>query len=327
MSFGLAVVPILIYIIGVLMSMRSSDEHLEEALEEYNNKVNELESGGTPEELLEALVNRSTVLMLMGSYVSSMTDLEDAMELMDEMQQNGRFPNVGTFVKVYENHGHMCCEDDAEMMMDDYLKIIPKLATMNATTRHYDRKSLISMCLECAKELIDADYAEHSLPFLEKGLLFLGSTKDDWTLNRRAEMYSLMGEAHHDMGVYEEALKEFSKAIEIASDLYLADRLDEDMTVSFVYSFVLKGDIEDRAGDNQASINDYESAADVLDQLENEGRTFDRDLLLDMHRTLSRLLMEAGDVERAEVHLMKAMRMEVPNVDIAIKNIGAKKDQ
>jgi hypothetical protein len=37
--------------------------------------------------------------------------------------------------------------------------------------------------------------------------------------------------------------------------------------------------------------------------------------------------MEAGDVERAELHLMKAMKMEVPNVDIAIKNLGAgKKD-
>ncbi len=317
----------IIYLVAVEEAMRSSDTHLEEALREYNDKVNQLESEGSPEELLEALVNRSTVLMLMGSYVSSMTDLEDAMELMDEMQQNGKIPNIGTFVKVYENHGHICCEDDAEMMMDDYLQIIPKLAAMNATTRHYDRKSLVSMCLECAKELIDADYAEHSLPFLEKGILFLGSSNDDWTLNRRAEMYSLMGEAHHDMGVYQEALKEFSKSIDIASELYISNRLDEDMTVSFVYSFVLKGDIEDRAGEHEASINDYESAADVLDQLESEGRTFDRDLLLDMHRTLSRLLMEAGNVERAEIHLMKAMRMEVPNVDIAIHNIGAKNNQ
>ena len=307
--------------------MRTSDTHLEKALEEYNDRVNELEQNGSPEEYLEALVNRSTVLMLMGSYVSSMTDLEDAMELMEEMQQNGRFPNVGTYVKVYENHGHICCEDDAEMMLDDYLRIIPKLSALNATTRHYDRKSLVNMCLECAKELIDADYAEHSLPFLEKGMIFLGSANDDWTLNRRAEMYSLMGEAHHDMGVYEEALKEFSKSIEIASELYLANRLDEDMTVSFVYSFVLKGDIEDKAGDRESSINDYESAADVLDQLESEGRTFDRDLLLDMHRTLSRLLMEAGNVERAEIHLMRAMRMEIPNVDIAMQNIGAKRDQ
>ena len=307
--------------------MRTSDTHLEEALEEYNDRVNELEQNGSPEEYLEALVNRSTVLMLMGSYVSSMTDLEDAMELMEEMQQNGRFPNVGTYVKVYENHGHICCEDDAEMMLDDYLRIIPKLSAMNATTRHYDRKSLVNMCLECAKELIDADYAEHSLPFLEKGMIFLGSANDDWTLNRRAEMYSLMGEAHHDMGVYEEALKEFSKSIDIASELYLANRLDEDMTVSFVYSFVLKGDIEDKSGDRESSINDYESAADVLDQLESEGRTFDRELLLDMHRTLSRLLMEAGNVERAEIHLMRAMRMEIPNVDIAMQNIGAKRDQ
>ncbi len=305
--------------------MRSSDEHLEEALAEYNDKVNSLELDGRPEELLEALVNRSTILMLMGSYVSSMTDLEDAMELMEEMNQDGIIPNLGTYVKVYENHGHMCCEDDPEMMLDDYLRIIPKLIALNAATRHYDRKSLVNMCLECSKELIDSDFSENSLPFLEKGLIFLGPSNDDWTLNRRAEMYSLMGEAHHDMGVYDDALSEFTRSIDFASELYLSNRIDDDMLVSFVYSFVLKGDIEDRNGNREESIDDYESAADILDQLENEGRTFDKDLLLDMHRTLSRLLMEAGNIERAETHLVKAMKMEVPNVDIAIKKIGAEK--
>ena len=307
--------------------MMRSDKHLEEALAEYNDKVNHLEKEGTAEELLEALVNRSTVLMLMGSYVSSITDLEDAMDIIQEMEYEGKKPNVGTFVKVYENHGHMCYEEDIDMMLDDFQRIIPKLSLLNATTRHYDRKSLINMSLECAKELIDADFAESSLPFLEKGLIFLGSMTDDWTLNRRAEMYSLMGEAHHDMGVYDDALSDFDRSLGIASELYLTNRLDDDMMVSFVYSFVLKGDIEDRNGDKEKSIADYESAADVLDQLENEGRNFDHELMLDMHRTLSRLLMEAGDVERAEIHLVKAMKMEVPNMDIAIKNLGAgKKD-
>ena len=306
--------------------MMRSDRHLEEALAEYNDKVNLLEKEGTAEELLEALVNRSTVLMLMGSYISSMTDLEDAMEIVEEMESEGKTPNVGTYVKILENHGHMCAEDDPEMMLDDFRLIVPKLSLLNATTRHYDRKYLINMSLECAKELIDADFAENSLPFLEKGIIYLGSMNDDWTLNRRAEMYSLMGEAHHDMGVYEDALNKFTKSQEIASDLYLKNRLDEDMMVSFVYSFVLKGDIEDRMGDRQNSIDDYESAADVLDQLENEGRNFDRDLLLDMHRTLSRLLMESGDIERAEVHLMKAMRMEVPGVDTAMRNIGVERN-
>ena len=47
--------------------MRTSDAHLEEALNEYNNKVNRLETEGPAEDLLEALVNRSTVLMLMGT--------------------------------------------------------------------------------------------------------------------------------------------------------------------------------------------------------------------------------------------------------------------
>ena len=305
--------------------MRTSETHLEEALQEYNDKVNGLEAEGSTGELLEALVNRSTILMLMGSYISSLDDLEEAIEIMDEMAENAIMPNIGTYVKVYENHGHICCEEDPEMMVDDYQRIIPKLIALKPTTRHYDRKSLVNMCLECSKELIDADYGEDALPFLEKGIVFLGSSKDDWTLNRKAEMYSLMGEAHHDLGVYDDALEDFSRSIEIASDLYLANRLDEDMMISFVYSFVLKGDIEDRKGDAESSISDYESAADILDQLESEGRTFDRELLLDMHRTLSRLLMQSGNIERSEKHLMKAMKMDMPNIEIAMKNIGAEK--
>ena len=73
-------------------------------------------------------------------------------------------------------------------------------------------------------------------------------------------------------------------------------------------SYAVRGAIVDRAA-----------------QLEAEGRSFDRDLLLDMHRTLSRLLMESGNIERAEGHLMKAMKLEMPNVDVAINKIGAEK--
>ena len=85
--------------------MLASETHLEEALSEYNDKVNLLEEKGPLEELLEALVNRSTVLMLMDSKVSSLDDLEGAMEIMEEMKGNGTEPDVGTYVKVYENHG------------------------------------------------------------------------------------------------------------------------------------------------------------------------------------------------------------------------------
>ena len=69
--------------------MRLSDEHLEEALNEYNDKVNRLETEGSADELLEALVNRSTILMLMDSRVSSLDDLEEAMEIMEEMAEGG----------------------------------------------------------------------------------------------------------------------------------------------------------------------------------------------------------------------------------------------
>ena len=51
---------------SVRLVMRASDEHLEQALKEYNDKISALEVNGTDDELLEALVNRSTILMLLG---------------------------------------------------------------------------------------------------------------------------------------------------------------------------------------------------------------------------------------------------------------------
>ena len=79
--------------------MRASDEHLEQALKEYNDKISALEVNGTDDELLEALVNRSTILMLLGSYTASMTDAEEAIELSKGMKD----VDIGTFVKMYEN--------------------------------------------------------------------------------------------------------------------------------------------------------------------------------------------------------------------------------
>ena len=35
--------------------------------------------------------------------------------------------------------------------------------------------------------------------------------------------------------------------------------------------------------------------------------------------------MQSGNIERSEKHLMKAMKMDMPNIDIAMRNIGAEK--
>ena len=56
--------------------MDTSDIHLESALDEYNQKVYDLESTGSEsEELLEAYVNRGCVLYMMEYRTSAMDDL------------------------------------------------------------------------------------------------------------------------------------------------------------------------------------------------------------------------------------------------------------
>ena len=70
--------------------MDTSDIHLESALEEYNQKVNELESAGVEsEELLEAYVNRGCVLQMMEYRTSAMEDLESASDLLDTLERQG----------------------------------------------------------------------------------------------------------------------------------------------------------------------------------------------------------------------------------------------
>lgn len=307
--------------------MVSSNTHLEEALNEYNERVNELETGG-PEnkELLEALLNRGMILMLMGSFVSSMTDLDDAMGIMDDMRSAGEIPEPGTLVKVHEIHGRLYSKNDPELMLNDYRNIVPHLMTLKNGTGRYDRKSLIKLCLRCSKDLIDANFFEDAIPFLEKGLLFLDSADDDWTENRRFEFHSLLGETHYGMGLSDDAHDDLTRSLDIASDLYPEGRLETEMEAEFIYSFVLRGDISDGKGNSDVAIEDYGSAAKMLERLKDENKKVDLDLLLNLHRTLGRLLMERGNMEKVEAHLVKALRLEIPAMGDAMRNIGAERN-
>lgn len=299
--------------------MKLADDHLNEALEEYNRKVYELETEGSGEELLEALVNRSTVLMLMGSTVASLSDIDNALDLIEDMSLNGVFPNIGSLVKLYENRGHICCSDDTEQMVEDYMKIIPHLTDLGNGARHYDRKSLITMCIECAEELIDCDYCENSLPFLEKGLLFIGGNYDSWSCNRRVAIRNLLGQAHMSMGLSDEALKDFTACINEASNMYLQNILEDEMEL--VLAFVYRGDICETVRNKNGMIADHESAADILERLNEEKKLEDINMLITLHRELASELSELDRDRESEKHLLRAMALGTPGLKDAIERM------
>ncbi len=296
--------------------MRASDEHLEQALREYNDKVSELEISGTKEELLEALVNRSTILMLLGSYTSSMTDVEEAIELSEEMDH----VDVGTFVKMYENRGQMLFDEDEEMMLSDYTKIISRLDEIHGDIRHYGWKDLIMMCDGCAEDLIDLGFFESSVPFTTKAMELIGSNTDNWSTNRKMETLNLIGQADSGMGLDDNAADAYSESIAYGRRLYEISRIDDPMEL--VFSYIYRGDIMESRKEMEAMWDDHEHALEILEDLNSNNRLDDPDLLIKLHQSLASSMMESGRIERAEKHLMRAINLGVPGMKDAMNEMN-----
>lgn len=288
-----------------------ADQHLEETLKEYNEKISDLENNGTREDLLEALVNRSIILYMMESYVSSLADVEEALDIADEMQENGEVPNIGSLVKLYELHGKLSYYKDNEQMVSDYMKVCDKLITLEYGARHYNKKELIMMCMDCAEDLIDQDYSENALPFLENGLLFLGTNYDPWSNNRRIEMYNLMGQVHEKMGLTDAAMKDYSDSISPALKMYQQKRLDD--VVGLILALVNKGSIEGIKGEREGQLRDFLIAIEIMEQLEQNHKLADIELLIGLHRNVASVLSDLDRAEESEKHLLRALVLSLPS--------------
>ncbi|MFA6710741.1 MAG: hypothetical protein WC067_05935 [Candidatus Methanomethylophilaceae archaeon] len=300
--------------------MRTSDDHLEEALAEYNDKVNALEINGTPEELLEAYVNRSTILMLMDSYISSLSDLDEAVELMGEMSADGKRIDLGTYVKVYENRGQLLCEDNNDQMVDDYARISSRLNEMTAGIRHYDMKGIVLMCLGCAEDLIDEGFPENSRPFTDKAISVLSNKNDEWAANRLLELYNLIGQSNNMMELTDEAVDAFTKAIYYGEQLYDRGSIDDSMEI--VFSYVARGDIMGEREDNESQIRDHEAAIEVLEVLNGQRKLDDIELLINLHQGVATAQMKMGMIEEAEKHLLMSINHGMPDVKRTIDDLG-----
>lgn len=303
--------------------MRTADEHLEEALSEYNEKVSQLELGGPKMDLLEALVNRSTILMLMDSFVSSISDLEEAIELIKEIESDGETIDLGTLIKIYENRGQLCYGDDDETMVSDYSKIAEKLPEITGNIRHYDENDIIEMCIGCSEDLVDAGFNTESLPFTNKAIKMLKKKSDVWSKNRIVESYNLLGQAKKDLGDNKMAISAFENAIEVGMPLIRNKEIDDEMEV--VFSYVYKGDVECEM-ELDEYVEDHENAISLLEDLYNHGRLDDIDLLINLHQGLASKLMNDGDMKSSEHHLLRVMDLGMPAMKDAIIELGLKKN-
>lgn len=300
--------------------MPSLDIHLEEALSDYNRKVSELEETGPLSELLFAYINRGSVLILMESYVSAITDMDAAVEIIDDMEASGSKVEPGLYVKAFESRGQLLFSSDPEGMADDYRMIVSRLDELDGTTRYYNPDDVATMCLNCAEDLIDTGSEDEALPFLDKAVSLLEGDDDPWCLNRLTEAHNLKAKVLEETGDKESAERYYGEAIDIGSRLYKAGDLEDIMELAM--SYVCRGDLREEAERIDEFVSDHVAAADILDMLFDRNELDDVELLVSIHQGIASALMKEGRMKEAEKHLLAAMKMGVDGIEDSLINLG-----
>ncbi len=296
----------------------ASDAHLETALAEYNDKVNELELGGDYEQLLEAYVNRGSVFSMMESYVSALTDFDDALDLIAEMNSKDIPVDAGTFVKAHIGKGTLLFGNGGAEMKESYMLALTRIKEINSESRHYDRKGLVKACRDCAEDLIDENYPEDAVSFISIIISKVGTSDTVWDRNRLSEAYNLLAQSYQDRGMTDDAIDSLSESIIVAKDLLEEGQLDD--TLGLVYAFITKGDLELEKDMTEQTISDYRMAIILLEEMSAHRRLQDVDLLVGVHQELAKLMIASGKMEEAEKHLVKAMELSMNGASDYISN-------
>ncbi len=289
--------------------MDSSDIHLENALEEYNDRVNELEAVGIEnEELLEAYVNRGCVLYMMEYRTSAMDDLDTASDILEGLRAQGCEPDVGTYVRIHATKAAILFDQEGDCTYE-YELVSKVLGELDQHSRHFDQRSLVSLCIDATKNLIDSESSDVSLPFIERGMRALRGHHDAWSQNRAVELLDLHAEAMADLAETQESVELYSQSIDLAIDLMDREQLED--PEELVMAFVMRAEGEADLGLMDPYINDIESAITILEHMVEFNRMPDPDILMSLHHDVAGALMKVGRVADAEKHLMKAMRIGV----------------
>lgn len=301
----------------ILKSMDVSEIHLEKALEEYNEKVNRLENDGDVQDLIEAYVNRGSVLYMLGYNTSAMEDLTTASELIDELSEKGEVTDAGTYVKAHATMGAILFEQNSDSS-GEYSKALKRLPQLRTDSRHFDLSGIIRMCVESAENLLDDNDPENAMSFVDKALSILKGKDDRWSGNRRMELYTLQGECYLAMQDFNSAIESYSEAIAIGTDL--VDRsMIEDME-ELVVPIISRSQCESELGLDDMYISDIELAINLLEEMERSNRLSDVEVLVNLHHDAASFLMSKGRMADAEKHLLHAVSMGVNGAKDYLRN-------
>ncbi len=288
--------------------MDASDAHLERALEEYNERVNELEDGGSPRDLLDAYVNRGCILMMMEYRTSAIEDLASADSLICEIEESGGQVDDGTFVRVYTSMGSVATSLGVDPLAA-YSAAATRLPSVDGSSRHFDPRSVVRMCVDAASDLIDTGNPDASEPYTTRGIELAGRSRDHWSANRRLQLLNLRAEALSESGDHSAALDAYDEAVATGTELMSVGRLED--TEELVLSYVSKAECEESLGLTDMYIADTESAIALLEGLMECHSLQDTDVLVTLHQNVAGALMRLGRMDDAERHLVRAMTVGV----------------
>lgn len=298
--------------------MPSFDEHLEAALTDCNDRINQLEdSGGTREEFLDALINRGSVLSMMEYYTSAVSDFDDAIDLILEMEDSGERVDAGSYVRAYVSRGELHNMDNSGQTVEDYAVASLRLSELNENSKFYDRKKIIRMCLDCVEDLLDAGYPDETSSYIDKMFSLLVGKDDDWSRNRYVEMLNFSGQAMMDMEVSDQAMENYSNAIDVGRELLEKGKLEDMM--SLVFPFVSRGDIEQEKGLLDQYFIDRKAAISLLEEMMAMNKLDDLSILIKLHQDVANTYLTLNKIKEAEEHLMREVMLNMDGAEEYIR--------
>lgn len=279
------------------------EDYLEEALSEYNDKVNALESEGDSEELLEAYVNRGCILSMMEHFTSALEDLETASKMESRIGADD-----GTFVKMNSELGKLYSHFGIDPQVL-YADVAARLQWIGATSRHFDLKGVVSMCLDSAEILLEFGHPSDSHPFLEKALETTQAKMDPWMKNRRVEALNLMGEEYDAEEESEMAEKCYAEAVEVGMDLMKSEKL-EDLEI-LAATFLSKAECDLDLGMMDRFVEDSDKAVLIIEKMHENGILDDMTEASDICHNVAVEFIKQGKVDEAEKYLIKAVKLSL----------------
>ncbi len=289
--------------------MAASDRHLELALEEYNDKVNILEDGEPSSDLLDAYINRGSILMMMEYYTASESDYTDAIELMPYLSSRGITIDVGTVVKAHVSRGELLIEKSTEEAVEDYAVVSDNLGNLVDGSRYFDNKNIVLMCIAIAEDLLDYSYPDMVQPFVDKAMSLLITKDDLWSRNRFLEVLNINAQSFDDREMEQEALSAYGEAFDVGQSLLEKGELEDIMSI--IFPLASKADLELKLDMKELYVSDRNGSIVLVEQAMKAGKIDDIELLKAMHREIANVYFSMNKMKEAEEHLMKEVVLNV----------------